>query len=495
MEKSMSLTRKLWTLPALLALTFGTVACGEGADGVDGTDGVSSEADESTPPEEQDLVPETPDGKSDTGYLSTLAVELEGTFTSELRVDVTAKTEAERLAYRDELLAGGYSVQSMLDDQIKFAKNQINASALHMNLSSSTAHVVSADLEADGNTLRIVYESTVESIVSTEELEKAGLSVQKVLAENYAAILPDRPDLMAEKVGMACLNAEATSAEAYNYFYYYDPNNEGCQAAMEAAGVKTVGARMVLRDLAGGKTVYPEYDQLVADKKIDVVVFFGAADHDWEPGKWDWGTAGRDLIERDLQNRGFKKISIPKGDGFQKKVKGITETVTVIGPEVLKDLQHDADGLFKSLVSQNEIVIYNGHSFYGSLNVLNDAAIYPGKYQIFLMSSCWSYEYYTKQIFAHNQTAEDPQGWLRADVVNDTQMGWFHNMPHVARILLTNVLRGAETGGKEGNRYYTWDRIIGQVNDFVVQSQKDRNTETHEIFGVSGVRTNVYQPR
>jgi hypothetical protein len=64
----------------------------------------------------------------------------------------------------------------------------------------------------------------------------------------------------------------------------------------------------------------------------------------------------------------------------------------------------------------------------------------------------------------------------------------------VARILLTNVFRGAETGGVEGDRYYTWDRIIGAMNDHALKAQRERGTDTHEIFGVSGVRTNVYQP-
>ena len=466
-------------LSVLIALSLGTVACADPAA-------------DTTPAVEDALIPETPNGKSDTGYLSTLAVELEGVFASELHVDLGGKNETERIAYRDEVLAGGYQVQSMLDTQIKYAKNQINASTLHMNLSSSTAHVVSAEI--DGDSLRVAYQSTLESIVSTEELTKAGTTLEAVKATAFNAILPDRPDLMAERVGLACLTSEATSAEAYNYFYYYDPNKEGCVAAMANAGIGRVEAHLTLRDLAPQKTVYPEYDQLVADQKIDAVLFFGAADHDWEPGKWDWGTEGRDIIIRDLKNRGFRKIDAPQGEVLQKVVDGLTETITVIGPEVLKDLQHDDTNLFKTLVTQNEIVIYNGHSFYGSLNVLNDASMYPGRYQIFLMSSCWSYEYYTKQIFAHNQTEADPEGWLRADVVNDTQMGWFHNMPHVARILLTNVLRGAETGGREGSRFYTWDRIIGAINDFVVQSQSERATESHEIFGVSGVRTNQFEP-
>ena len=456
--------------------------------------GASAPSDDVTPPEDSDLVPASPGGKTDTGYLSTLAFELEGTFESEMRIDLRDKTPEEREAYRATLLEGtGYAIQSVLDPQVKFAKNEINASALHMNLSGSNAEIVSADLEETGD-LRVVYKTTLESIVSTDELEKAGLTLEKVLDEAYSAVLPDRPDLMASKVGKACQTDEASESSEYNYFYYYDPDREGCEAAMTAAGVQRVGARLTLRDLAPQKNVFPEYDQLVADKKIDVVSFFGAADHDWAPGKWDWGTAGRDQMVRDLESRGFKRVRSEALPVYRKTVRDLVESVTVIGPEILKDLKSDENGLFKQLVSQNEIIIYNGHSFYGSLNVLNDPSIYPGRYQIFLMSSCWSYEYYTKQIFLHNQTEADPQGWLRADVVNDTQMGWFHNMPAVARILLTNVFRGAETGGVEGDRYYTWDRIIGAMNDHALKAQQERGTDTHEIFGVSGVRTNVYEP-
>jgi hypothetical protein len=456
--------------------------------------GTSSAVDDVTPPEEQDLVPASPGGKTDTGYLSNLAVELEGVFESEMRIDLRAKTPEERETYRQDLLEStGYAVQAILDPQVKFAKNEINASALHMNLSGSDAEIVSAELEESGD-LRVVYRTTLESIVSHDELQKAGTSLAKVLEDQYAAILPDRPDLMASAVGKACQTDEATESSEYNYFYYYAPDKEGCDAAMTAAGIQRVGARLVLRDLAPQKNVYPEYDQLVADGKIDAVVFFGAAEHDWKPGDWDWGTAGRDQLVRDLQARGFKKARGETLPIYRKKVRSLTETITVIGPEILKDLKSDENGLFKQLVSQNEIVIYNGHSFYGSLSVLNDPSIYPGRYQIFLMSSCWSYEYYTKQVFLHNQTESDPQGWLRADVVNDTQMGWFHNMPAVARILLTNVLRGAETGGVEGDRYYTWDRIIGSMNDYVVKAKVDRGTDTHEIFGVSGVRTNQFEP-
>ena len=64
--------------------------------------GASAPSDDVTPPEDSDLVPASPGGKTDTGYLSTLAFELEGTFESEMRIDLRDKTPEEREA-RDVL--------------------------------------------------------------------------------------------------------------------------------------------------------------------------------------------------------------------------------------------------------------------------------------------------------------------------------------------------------------------------------------------------------
>ena len=113
------MSRRLPRTSAALLLALSALALGA----CNADSGNSSAAiDEVTPPEEADLVAETPDGKFDTGYLSTLATELEGTFESELHVDVTAKlagkTEEEKAAYVQSVLEGGYEVQSLLDDSL-----------------------------------------------------------------------------------------------------------------------------------------------------------------------------------------------------------------------------------------------------------------------------------------------------------------------------------------------------------------------------------------
>jgi len=334
----------------------------------------------------------------------------------------------------------------------------------------------------------------VETLVTTAELEETGTTIQQILERDYSAVVPDAPNRMASAVGIACVDDEhqGEPPEDYNYFYYFQPDREGCAEAMAQAGIERVTATLALHNLAPSETVFPEYDQLVADSRIDVVVFFGAADHSWEPGKWDWGVYSHGNFTRALSSRGFARQDAAHGDLYTRTVDGLVENITVIGPETLKLLKDDAEGIFESLVSNSEIVFYNGHSFYGSLSVLRDASIYPGHYQLFFINSCWSYEYYTNQIFTNNVTEQDPNGWALADVVNNTESAWFHNMEPESRILLTNILAGAESNGVDGDRYYTWDRIIGAMNEHAVDTQ--RSGESHEIYGVSGVTTNQFDP-
>jgi hypothetical protein len=73
-------------------------------------------------------------------------------------------------------------------------------------------------------------------------------------------------------------------------------------------------------------------------------------------------------------------------------------------------------------------------------------------------------------------------------------MAWFLNMAEETRILLTNLFAGAESGGKDGNRYYTWANINAAMNDLAVRTMQTHHLASHEIYGVSGVRTNRWDP-
>lgn len=441
------------------------------------------------PSEADDLVSGT-DGKFDTGYMSTLATELEGEFSGELRLDVSALTPEERQALLQEYQGGSSKVKSLALGQVKYAKNRINAEQLHMNLYSNAFEAETIELVGE-TTLRITYKMLLESIVSHEELEKAGKTIEDILggAATVVKIPADHRDLF-ERVDDKCAEGhDEGSLGDYNYFYYFNPDKEGCD-------IELVDGTFAISSLAPPDTTYPEYDRLGADNKVTVFVIFGAAGHDEEVSNGDWGMREWRDFKRYMGARGFTKVEdLDPGERFRRVKEGIEEIIDIISPT---DIYHnpESNSIFQRGIAEHEVIIYNGHSFYGSLSVLLDCSIYPSfdTYQVFHMGSCWSYEYYTSQIFECRKNDADPLGWDLADVVNDTESGWFHNNAEFSRILLTNLFAGVETGGKDGDKFYTWYNIISAMNKHAIDTWNSSDTETHEIMGVSGIKNNKYDP-
>jgi len=448
--------------------------------------GCSEEDDFFVPDEQDDLVTET-GGKADTGYMSTLATELEGEYVGSLALDVTEKTTEERDTLVGNFKSGAWSAKNIIMDQVKYAKNKINSEALHMNLYSNEIEVESAELV--GDRIVVQYRASLESIVSNEELEEAGRTVEEVIGSITTVRTPADPTDLFDRIGDKCAEGfDEGDLANYNYFYYFKPDKEGCDIELSEAS-------FTVASLAPPETTYPEYDRLGADGKVTVMVIFGAAGHEEEVDSWDWGMREWRDFKRYMQSRDFEKISdLEPGERFQRIKNGIEETIDILCPT---DIYHnpESDNLFKQGIAEHELVLYNGHSFYGSLSVLKDCSVYPDDtYQIFHMGSCWSYEYYTSQVFECRKSDTDPHGWDLADVVNDTESGWFHNNAEFSRILLTNIFAGVETGGKDGDRYYTWFNIISAMNKHAIDTWKSWGTETHEIMGVSGVKNNQYDP-
>ncbi len=443
-----------------------------------------------TPPEEDDLVAET-DGKADTGYLSTLATELEGEFAGEVRLDVSGETPEARDRLLAELRGSPWRLKNVVIDQVKFSKKMLNTEKLHMNLYSD--RVEAEEITLDGTTISIRYKARLESVVSHPELERAGLSIERILADPTTTLrLPADPRNIFSRVADRCaVGFDPGDLADFNYFYYFDPDKPGCDMPL-------VEATFTVSSLAPpAATTYPEYDKLAADGKVTVFVVFGQAGHEAEVPASDWGVREWNQFKREIFERGFRKASdLAPGERFVRVRAGIEQVVDIVSPYDLKNQNAtDRNALFRRALGQYEIILYNGHSFYGSLDVLRDCSAYaPDTYQIVYMGSCWSYEYYTTQVFECKKTASDPLGWDLADVVNDTEAGWFHNSAEFARILLTNLLAGVETGGRDGNRYYTWFNIISAMNEYAIETYRRWGTETHEIMGVSGVRNNRYDP-
>ena len=473
------------TVAALALLLAASCESGEGFVGI-----------EDLPAFEDDLVPST-SGKEDTGYLSNLAAELEGFFDAEVDIDVSEWDDEKRAEYIEDLKdEESRTLRDLASLQFKYAKNQLNAQKLHINLTGGKPELRIAEgqdeaIVVSGDTLTINYRLVVETIVSFEELEEGGLDIQAIQDGNFPVRIPADPRNVMEAAGETCVTPdEGTHLTEWNYFYYFDPALETCQIPM-------VDGSFDIHTLLDEKTTYPEYDKLTADGTVTVVVFYGAAGHEETVPNSDVGVYEWKQFNRYLEGWGFEEA-----DGFEagqrwEGTRGeVRFEVDVVSPFDLNSLKEDSDGVFVEAFKTHEIVLYNGHSFYGSLNVLENPEAYPtDSYQILFMNSCWSYEYYTEQVFEHKKTEADPTGWDLADVVNDTESGWFHNMAEESRILLANLFAGAEHGGRDDNRFFTWANIIGQMNDYALQRWETWNSKSHEIYGVSGVRTNTFEPQ
>lgn len=460
--------------------------------------GCSEEPLETTAPSQfDDLVPTA--GKADTAYYSNLATELEGEFTSTLRLDVSELTTADQAAEVIRLENNRYIIRVMADEQLKLAKGQLNAEKLHLNLTSDSIEI--DRIEVVDNAVEIQYRIVVETLVTEKELQEEGIRAADLVDATYAVQVAADPRNLFDRVGDRCATGfDAGSLGNENFFYYFDPALPSCD--IEFAPDTSFSVRTLLPN----QETYPEYDLLVADGTVTAAIIFGAAESGAVHGG-DWGVMMWRTFEANLRINDFVKTDADiEGNRYVRTQGGINQVIDVINPYVLEEHGDSAEQLFAQLLSTHELIFYNGHSFYGSLDVLKNADHYPPEtYQILFMNSCWSYEYYTRQVSDARRTDADPEGWRLADVVNNTTYAYFVQMEQSSRVLLFNLLAGAVSlGADNAGRKFSWQNIIGTLNsaaknecprhDPDADCRHYRPRRSHEMYGVSGVRDNQFTP-
>lgn len=451
-------------------------------------------------------------GKTDTGYVSDQAAELEAEVSGKVVLDLAAVSPDEKARLVAAAQAGDKATFGRYpSDQVKFARNVLKEEKFNANIEGGEAAI--ASLAVVGDTVEIVYTVTVESLVKEKDLQAQGLTLSQLVGRTVNMRLPADPSQAFTKGGISCAQdpddpSEDVSAELYeyNYFYYWMPDKAGCTLPTEAA-------TFTVKNPAAAKATYPELDQLLADKKITMVVLFGQLEHgdllsgEGADGEWDWGWIGYEDFTTWLAAEGYKEVSrTPKGADIGKVARStwskkysanMTVEVDVISPVDLQDHADQAqkDQILAAAVKNHEIVYYNGHSFYGSLKVLDDPANFPSYYQIVFMDSCWSYAYYTKQVFTSKATAADPTGMLKADVLNNTEPG-ISGSHATFQIFLKKLFVAANfVAQKQGSKAknYTWRNLVSYMNTSAKKRAEGSDSQP-EIYGVSGVTTNVFKP-
>lgn len=447
------------------------------------------------------------DSKVDTGYIGNRAFEIEATFAGRVRVQVPDKTDEELMTIAEALLADSRNWQyrditAQVTEQIKYARNTLQQESLNLNLEGGNPTFSS--IEVIDGALELNYTIRIESLVKYKDLESKGLTVDDLVGRTIELQLPLVPEGLFERVGATCAWDPDTNAEidphelgAHNLFYYFSPTREGCTLAEADL---TTGTYHVESSLDAA-TVYPEYDLLVADGRIDMAIIFGQIKHG-ELENTDWGFLSFNGLTREFQQRGFQIVETyddNRGHRLEATYPGdLVIDIEMWTPVGFADNvpREEANERFRTALRNHEIVYYNGHAFYGSLRVLDDPEAYPqDTYQVLMMDSCWSYAYYTKQIFRNRATEEDPNGYALVDVVNNTEPG-ISGSYATAAILWTSIFRGASMVrvGTDAS-LYSWNNINAYMNEHAEYRARARTQYPNpEIYGVSGVRNNNWAP-
>lgn len=463
-----------------------------------------------TTPDEVDLpgFAEYLDDKADTGYVGTRAAELEATFSGRVRVLLPERSATDLEAIAAALRADPRNwehraITAQVTEQIKYARNALRAEALNLNLEGGSPTFSAIDVVEGG--LDLHYAVSVEALVKFKDLEARGLTPQDLVGRVVQPRLPLVPGGLFERVRAACATdpdaPSGTVAEAdlgaHNLFYYWDPARTGCPLT----DADLVTGSYTVHSSLDAPTVYPEYDRLVADGRIDMVAIFGQIEHG-VLNPYDWGFRSFNDFTRLWERRGFRRVeTMPENRGHRLERTfpgGLVVRLTMYTPvSFADDVPRDqSNEVFRAAIRDNEIVYYNGHAFYGSLNVLDERTAYPeGTYQIIFMDACWSYAYYTKQIFRNRATEADPEGYALVDVFNNTEPG-ITGSEHTAVVAYEQILDGAAAvhAGRDAT-IYSWNNVVRYMNEHAEVRARQRTTHPDpEIYGVSGVSTNAWRP-
>jgi hypothetical protein len=296
-------------------------------------------------------------------------------------------------------------------------------------------------------------------------LNSAGNNVS--VGHVFRATVPLRPYETMTEGGQACADENShISLSQSVYWYLWNPDRSGCR-------IETQQMTLTVEDLLPrNPESYPEYDRLLADNRLDVVVLFGKLDDGRVEDDYNWQNVT--ALARFLTEAGFAEVQNPPlGRRFERVVGELTESVDIYGPDLFYSVA-DYSRLqnWQRAVSEHEVVMYNGHSVLGS-GMAFEQVQYPDRYQIFQVASCLSYEYYVRPILAGKGS------WSEVDVISNVEPTYYSENLPLTSTILARLFWGAENGGQA-----SWQDIMEAVSRKL----------GHARFGVSGARDNCFTP-
>ena len=285
----------------------------------------------------------------------------------------------------------------------------------------------------------------------------------------YEAVVPRYPYFIMTHAGATCATNTSHALWDDDYWYFWDPDRRECELE------KSTLTATVVKKIESAGVRYPEYDQLLKDGTITVIAFFGAFDSSTDPMENDRGYRGMESFCKKIEAAGFERGTSPDGLIRYSRTteNGLEFVVDVSTPKDfygLDDYEHTA--VFDQGIKTHEVVIYNGHSIFGTSNLWK-RDIYPDFYQIFFFNGCLGYEYYVGAIL-------DGKGsWEHTDVISNVKETPAAPQPKVLAAFIAALFQGAEKNGT-----VNFNGILHAISAYTYNS----------IYGVSGARTNCFSP-
>ncbi|MCA9515297.1 MAG: proprotein convertase P-domain-containing protein [Myxococcales bacterium] len=296
-------------------------------------------------------------------------------------------------------------------------------------------------------------------------LEKAREGVQ--LGTVFEAPVPRNPFTIMADAGKTCGDDdEHIGLSQSTYWYLWHPDLASCTFPLQKM-------QITVSKMLPSKVTYPEYDQLVADGKVTMVILFGqigdGAITDSDPGVRNMKRFATWLT----QAKFTEDEGAPVGQRFSRLIGDVTVEVDLYSPRDFSGLSdYSHFGNFQKAISEHEIVAYDGHSMLGASDFWSRPT-YPSFYQIFLYGGCLGYEYYVAPILAGKG------GWDNLDVLSAVvEVSAPAN--DYAGPFLAKLIQALDGGGYK----VSWKDMLGAIRTRVGDS----------TFGMSGVRDNCYSP-
>jgi hypothetical protein len=288
------------------------------------------------------------------------------------------------------------------------------------------------------------------------------------VGQTFTAKVPQKPFSVLADAGKTCADDDDhIGLDESVYWYRWEPEQSSCKIPTQDLQV-TVSKVFPTTNSAR----YPEYDQLVADGKLTVVIMFGEIDD----GPITENETGMQSFKRYaswLADAGFKSVAAPLGKRYEKTVGGVLVQIDLYSPREfsgLDDFSHFDN--FQKALGEHEVVAWDGHSMLGASDFWTRPQ-YPSSYQIFLYGGCLGYEYYVRPIL-HGKGDSWAKLDIMSSVVEVTASANEFAAPAVAKLVW----------GLDHGKRASWRSILLKVRESVGDS----------TFGVSGVRDNCFTP-